>query len=88
MFAELDKIFSSAIFWQGSVVIVALVSLFFTMWHKRNGYRTEADCENFRKSVKESLERGNKRFTKTEKCLIFLVEKQEPGAAAEMGLYD
>lgn len=34
------------------------------------------------------LTEGEKRFRKIEKCLIFLVEKQEPGAAAKMGLYE
>lgn len=52
-------------------------------------------CDNLtrlsnRVSVNEkSLERGNKRFTKTEKCLIALVEHHiGKGEAAKMGLYE
>jgi len=37
----------------------------------------------------DSLKRGNKRFTKTEKCLIALVEHHiGKGEAAKMGLYE
>lgn len=36
---------------------------------------------------KDRISEGDKRFTRIEKCLIFLVEKQEEGAAAKIGLY-
>jgi hypothetical protein len=38
--------------------------------------------------LNEAIVIGNKKFGKIEKCLVYLVEKQEQGAAAKMGLYD
>lgn len=48
--------------------------------HKRMGEELDKHKEQFKE--------GERKFSKLEKCLIFLVEKQEPGAAARMGLYE
>ena len=91
----LDEITDTPIFWTAISALCAIVAVVYNIWKDRKGLRTVADCVDFRtrigKQVQEnenSLKSGEKRFTKIEKCLIFLVEKAEPGAAAEMKLYD
>lgn len=52
---------------------------------RNNIKEIEKDLEN----QQDCLNRGNKRFTKTEKCLIVLVEEIcGKGKAAEMGLLE
>jgi hypothetical protein len=98
----MKSLIMSSWFWGAVSALVALMLLARVLWISRNALTVKvgdfANCkkdeENFRKRIGKQvdehetrLDKGDDRFVKIEKCLIFLVENAEPGAAARMGLY-